>query len=760
MPFGLPARDEANWDTKLNDSINAVKATADAAQPSATLDASVTAVDANAASALRVQQDARLSATIGRTKGDTTQVGRSAALVDYDPTSIPVNIDNSTTGGVDHHAFPSGLTLRDGRHLAFYSSGTAHAAGRTGQRAISSDDGATWTTGPVTPTIAGVDEFPDGTLLGLKIEMVGGVVNTRAVTSTDAGATWTDRALFALGVSGFTYPNDLLVISRTEALAAVYVQDAGLGTYVAILYTKDQGVTWELRSEVHQSPLTEGYHEPVLVLYPDGEMLLFLRSHDGGTNYSLALARSFDYGQTFSTPETIRSNASGRPDAHLTRNGLLILGYRDTPLAGGPQAWAISTDRGQTWEWRTKFDPRTGHETYMTWLDLTNGDLGVAYAIEDATQTSSTFQFMRFTRSLDAAPPAPAPAYPVDLAAIDTFVRANAATLGTSDTGHAWTRQTGALGITSNAAQTVAGSGTSIETIDPGTADGEVSADLRWDAGGLSGNGVVIHWVDSSNFIFAAIESAGAALRLKKVSSGVTTNLAEVTGLSHASEAWHLMRITYRGDTIKVYLNGRLTTTHTLTAADYTKYGKARAVGLRSTLDGHRFANFTVRRAFLDTPTVDLRTSGLFIPATSFELVTGTPNKIGVPGVGYPMSWQLDAATSEGVTGVIDAPPLSWGAFDIVAWWTATNTGAGDVRLQLLGNWLTSGALPSANAITGTVTGVTPGVAAQLVKTTLLSGQVPRNNPLHMRVLRLGADAADTYASDIALVGIELVRAS
>lgn len=62
MPFGLPARDEANWDTKLNDSINAVKATADAAQPAATLDAGVTAVDANAASTFRVQQDARQAA--------------------------------------------------------------------------------------------------------------------------------------------------------------------------------------------------------------------------------------------------------------------------------------------------------------------------------------------------------------------------------------------------------------------------------------------------------------------------------------------------------------------------------------------------------------------------------------------------------------------------------------------------------------------------------------------------------------------------
>lgn len=81
MPFGLPARDEANWDTKLNDSINAVKATADAAQPAATLDASVTAVDANGASALRVQQDARQAAPKWAA-GQTVAVGTTRQAPD------------------------------------------------------------------------------------------------------------------------------------------------------------------------------------------------------------------------------------------------------------------------------------------------------------------------------------------------------------------------------------------------------------------------------------------------------------------------------------------------------------------------------------------------------------------------------------------------------------------------------------------------------------------------------------------------------
>lgn len=59
MAYGLPAHGDPNWDTKLNDSIGAVKVTADAAQPAASLEADV-ATKVGTAGAL----DTALSASI------------------------------------------------------------------------------------------------------------------------------------------------------------------------------------------------------------------------------------------------------------------------------------------------------------------------------------------------------------------------------------------------------------------------------------------------------------------------------------------------------------------------------------------------------------------------------------------------------------------------------------------------------------------------------------------------------------------------
>lgn len=366
-------------------------------------DAAIAAFIAGA-TATRTALDAAVAERGRQVAGDETMAGRVTSTVDYAPSETPTFIDQSTTGGLDHHAFPSGLTLRDGRHLVMYSSGLAHADSRVGKRAISSDDGATWTTSDNSAIIAGIDQFPDGALLGTGIEMIAGVINTRAKISTDAGATWTDLALFDFGYSGYTYPNDVVVLSNTEALAAVYAVN-GTENMAVIAYTADRGVTWEKRAEIRQSPLTGGFQEPVMQMFPDGELLVFLRSGDGGTDLSIKIVRSFDYGVTFSAPETILTTATGRPDVHLTRSGLLVLGYRADPYGGGPQAWAVSTDRGHTWTVRTKFDPASSlQEVYMTWLEMANGDLGVAYALEATTQDVATLRFMRFARQSTLTP--------------------------------------------------------------------------------------------------------------------------------------------------------------------------------------------------------------------------------------------------------------------------------------------------------------------------------------------------------------------
>lgn len=154
MPFGLPARDEANWDTKLNDSINAVKATADAALPAAQknaasgvapLDAGSLVPQANLPAHLA---PAALSATFARkvtimpgaagVVGDGTTDDKAAiqALIDSSATDLELVFpDDSTfglsgpltkTSGSIHIAAPKGATLKA---LASFPAGTSSFTG-------------------------------------------------------------------------------------------------------------------------------------------------------------------------------------------------------------------------------------------------------------------------------------------------------------------------------------------------------------------------------------------------------------------------------------------------------------------------------------------------------------------------------------------------------------------------------------------------------------------------------------------------------
>lgn len=114
MVFGLPAIGEGTWGQKILDSINAVKATADAAQPSATLDAGVTAVDANAASALRVQQDARHSTAYA---GRTSRAKHAPAFGLYFP---------EAEGALGNGVADDGAALQAAATLAQTNGGTLH----------------------------------------------------------------------------------------------------------------------------------------------------------------------------------------------------------------------------------------------------------------------------------------------------------------------------------------------------------------------------------------------------------------------------------------------------------------------------------------------------------------------------------------------------------------------------------------------------------------------------------------------------------
>ena len=86
MAFGLPARDEPNWDTKLDASINAVKATADAAVPKWKASTAYTAGDT-----VQAPDGSLIKSTADRTSSATFDAPLDAPVLDAPTTA--------TTGG-------------------------------------------------------------------------------------------------------------------------------------------------------------------------------------------------------------------------------------------------------------------------------------------------------------------------------------------------------------------------------------------------------------------------------------------------------------------------------------------------------------------------------------------------------------------------------------------------------------------------------------------------------------------------------------
>jgi hypothetical protein len=148
------------------------------------------------------------------------------------------------------------------------------------------------------------------------------------------------------------------------------------------------------------------------------------------------------------------------------------------------------------------------------------------------------------------------------------------------------------------------------------------------------------------------------------------------------------------------------------------------------------------------------------LSASSLDIALGAPT-LGTVGSGsatlHP-AWLLDPGATEVVAGMVVCPP-GWATANVVALMVNPTTGTGNYVLQLNANSLAPG-----EAITGTMASaaVTTAAGTQYVRQDVTLGGVPvtPGDPIYVNVRRLGADAADTFAADMALIGIYLVKAS
>lgn len=152
-------------------------------------------------------------------------------------------------------------------------------------------------------------------------------------------------------------------------------------------------------------------------------------------------------------------------------------------------------------------------------------------------------------------------------------------------------------------------------------------------------------------------------------------------------------------------------------------------------------------------------TDVLWIPAVTFSGQGGAPSLTGAGGAGAVQGWLLDATTQEGVVTTV-VLPSTWQTMHVDLWWSNNGAGTGDVRWRF--------DLVRHDAGSATLTTITNGsqtitAAAQNVFTVsrmatslaLVNGAQYRVHPI-----RVAADAADTLANDVLMIGIKLTRVS
>jgi hypothetical protein len=259
-----------------------------------------------------------------------------------------------------------------GRIQVFYRQGTMNTNSSSDlfKRAVSTDNGTTWTISTFTAPSAPAGNYPNWCHVTL---MSNGIVAASAVmynigggapldhvyfqTSNDYGDTWSGwteipYTPFYLGSSSHgPVASSMMEGKNGEILMCVegLLSSSDTRTSVVLYRSYDLGATWTF-STIATNPTVRNYNETKLQYISggtNGELIAFIRSDS-----LMYRATSMDDGNTWTTP--VADNPSnylpGFPDV-LIVNDVTHLWYRSTVGTGGAgdTSEAISYDYGVTW---------------------------------------------------------------------------------------------------------------------------------------------------------------------------------------------------------------------------------------------------------------------------------------------------------------------------------------------------------------------------------------------------------------------------
>lgn len=526
------------------------------------------------------------------------------------------------TGGAKHNAFPGLAVCKDGSYLIVWREAISHEPSTVGvirarkytPNGTPLDTTYTVLTDPLDLRDPMLTVLRDGRLVMQYFKHNGTgttIAGIFVAVSEDNGATFSERSKvpFTWG-SLAACAGKVAVTPDGEWLVAAYGRTSATYQHIRLMRSKDDGLTWTNEVTVAEGQSeSRNYDEPVIGYKPDGKLMCLIRVSDSnGANPSIYSTTSTDHGVTWATESRILSYAGGRPSWISLASGGILLVFRAAGAAGNATRYTLSWDNGSTWLTPVQLGRTpTSQGTYAQPIEVAPGLIAVAYALEDVVASSSTLYWQYLADGYGISPAgdnfteAALSPYPEGVKLVDTFQRADSTTLGIADSGQKWTRVSGVIGIASSRATQNAGAGTSIEIIDSGLFDATLQVAWRW-AGTGSGTGTIFRWIDSANYMFAAIESAGGNLKLYAYKDGALTHLETTSGIGLSGDTWHATEIRYWRDKITILVGGGLMLAHTLTQANQLKFGRATIVGLRFTLDGCKAGNLVVQRSTLTLP--------------------------------------------------------------------------------------------------------------------------------------------------------------
>lgn len=169
---------------------------------------------------------------------------------------------------------------------------------------------------------------------------------------------------------GWMTRNKPLYLSNGEILLPVYDER---NWHSMVMISGNGGETWDTYGDV-SSP--KGVIQPTVVERADGSLLMLMRSRDG----EIWRSSSEDLGRTWEAAQpTDLPNPNSGVDMARLHNGNIALVYNDTQRGRTPLTVALSTDEGETWEYKQHLETEEGEYSYPAIIQAHDGGIHITY---------------------------------------------------------------------------------------------------------------------------------------------------------------------------------------------------------------------------------------------------------------------------------------------------------------------------------------------------------------------------------------------